>query len=73
MFSALFYYDSMIRMVATIHRLLMVATTHRLLMEAHGEYASIIRSCKGWFKYFKNNECGTEDNKRSSLTKKFLT
>ena len=45
------------------------AEAHRLLVEAYGEAALSERSCREWFKKFKNGEINIEEKERSGRPK----
>lgn len=47
------------------------AEAHRLLQEVYGEHAPAERTCRKWFKRFKDGDFDTADQERHGATKKF--
>jgi len=47
------------------------AETHRILVEVYGGIAPTDKSCKEWFRHFKNEDFSVEDKPRSGQPKKF--
>ncbi|EGI60873.1 Mariner Mos1 transposase [Acromyrmex echinatior] len=47
------------------------AETHRMLVEVYGDTAPTNKSCKEWFRRFKNGDFSVEDKPRSGQPKKF--
>jgi len=47
------------------------AETHRILVEVYGDTAPTDKSCKEWFRRFKDEDFSVEDKPRSGQPKKF--
>jgi len=48
-----------------------VAEAHRMLIEVYGDTASTDKSCREWFRRFKDGDFSVEDKSRSGQPKKF--
>jgi len=48
-----------------------VAEAHRMLVEVYGDTAPTDKSCREWFRRFKNRDFSIEDKPRSGQPKKF--
>ena len=47
------------------------AEAHRMLVETYGDTASTDKSCREWFRHFKDGDFSVEDKPRSEQPKKF--
>ena len=47
------------------------AAAHRTLLEVYGDNAPTVKSCREWFRRFKNGDFSVEDKPRSGQPKKF--
>lgn len=47
------------------------AEAHRMLVEAYGDHAPTDKSCREWFRRFKNGDFSVEDKERPGQPKKF--
>ena len=47
------------------------AETHRILVETYGDNSLSHKTCRDWFRPFKNNDFKLEDKERSRAPKKF--
>jgi len=47
------------------------AEAHRMLVEVYGDNAPTDKSCREWFRRFKNDDFSVEDKPRSGQPKKF--
>jgi len=48
-----------------------VTEAHRMLVEVYGDTAPTDKSCKEWFRRFKDGDFSVEDKPRSGQPKKF--
>jgi len=48
-----------------------VAEAHRMLVQVYGDTAPTDKSCKEWFRRFKDGDFSVEDKPRSGQPKKF--
>ena len=47
------------------------AEAHRMLVEVYGDTAPTDKSCREWFRHFKDGDFSVEDKPRSGQPKKF--